>query len=406
MSLWNKKNKETLLGPLSKNNPIMVQMLGICSALAVTSKLEPAIVMALSVTVVVAFSNVVISLLRKTIPNRIRIIVQLVVAATLVTIVSEVLKAYAYDVSKQLSVFVGLIITNCILMGRLEAFALGNGPWESFLDGVGNGLGYGAVLVAVGFFRELLGSGTLLGFQIIPQSFYATDGIHGYVNNGLMILPPMALISVAVLIWIHRSALFFRSIFIDNMIFAYYLGMCSFLAVSKNVKTSFGLGIAVTFILTCTLPINYLLETKVFKQGALDWLIGADAAGVDLSFLSFIIFIAVIAAFTQLVEMLVERFSPSLYASLGIFLPLIAVNCAILGGSLFMQQREFPTIGEATIYGFGSGIGWMLAIVGMAAIREKLQYSDVPKPLRGLGITFIVTALMGIAFLSFSGVKM
>ena len=205
MSLWNKKNKETLLGPLSKNNPIMVQMLGICSALAVTSKLEPAIVMALSVTVVVAFSNVVISLLRKTIPNRIRIIVQLVVAATLVTIVSEVLKAYAYDVSKQLSVFVGLIITNCILMGRLEAFALGNGPWESFLDGVGNGLGYGAVLVAVGFFRELLGSGTLLGFQIIPQSFYATDGIHGYVNNGLMILPPMELISVAVLIWIHRS---------------------------------------------------------------------------------------------------------------------------------------------------------------------------------------------------------
>ena len=205
MSPWNKKNKETLLGPLSKNNPIMVQMLGICSALAVTSKLEPAIVMALSVTVVVAFSNVVISLLRKTIPNRIRIIVQLVVAATLVTIVSEVLKAYAYDVSKQLSVFVGLIITNCILMGRLEAFALGNGPWESFLDGIGNGLGYGAVLVAVGFFRELLGSGTLLGFQIIPQSFYATDGIHGYVNNGLMILPPMALISVAVLIWIHRS---------------------------------------------------------------------------------------------------------------------------------------------------------------------------------------------------------
>ena len=205
MSLWNKKNKETLVGPLSKNNPIMVQMLGICSALAVTSKLEPSIVMALSVTVVVAFSNVVISLLRKTIPNRIRIIVQLVVAATLVTIVSEVLKAYAYDVSKQLSVFVGLIITNCILMGRLEAFALGNGPWESFLDGIGNGLGYGAVLVGVGFFRELFGSGTLLGYQIIPQSFYATDGIHGYVNNGLMILPPMALISVAVLIWIHRS---------------------------------------------------------------------------------------------------------------------------------------------------------------------------------------------------------
>ena len=200
-------------------------------------------------------------------------------------------------------------------------------------------------------------------------------------------------------------ALFFKSIFIDNMIFAYYLGMCSFLAVSKNVKTSLGLGLAVTFILTCTLPINYMLETKVFKAGALAWL-NPEYASLDFSFLSFIIFIAVIAAFTQLVEMVVERFIPSLYASLGIFLPLIAVNCAILGGSLFMQQREFVNVGDATVYGFGSGIGWMLAIVAMAAIREKLQYSDIPKPLRGLGITFIVTALMGIAFLSFSGVKM
>ena len=200
-------------------------------------------------------------------------------------------------------------------------------------------------------------------------------------------------------------ALFFKSIFIDNMIFAYYLGMCSFLAVSKNVKTSLGLGLAVTFILACTLPINYMLETKVFKAGALAWL-NPEYASLDFSFLSFIIFIAVIAAFTQLVEMVVERFSPSLYASLGIFLPLIAVNCAILGGSLLMQQREFVNVGDATVYGFGSGIGWMLAIVAMAAIREKLQYSDIPKPLRGLGITFIVTALMGIAFLSFSGVKM
>ena len=205
MSLWNKKNQETLLGPLSKNNPVVVQMLGICSALAVTSKLAPAIVMALSVTVVVAFANVIISLIRKTIPGRIRIIVQLVVAATLVTLVNEVLKVYAYDVSKQLSVFIGLIITNCILMGRLEAFALGNKPWESFLDGVGNGLGYGAILVIVGFFRELLGSGTLFGYRVIPETIYASDGIHGYVNNGLMILPPMALISVAVIIWVHRS---------------------------------------------------------------------------------------------------------------------------------------------------------------------------------------------------------
>lgn len=200
-------------------------------------------------------------------------------------------------------------------------------------------------------------------------------------------------------------SMFVRSIFVDNMVFAYYLGMCSFLAVSKNVKTSIGLGAAVTFILVCTLPINYLLQNYIFKAGALSWL-GSQYAEVDLSFLSLIIFIAVIASFTQLVEMVVERFSPPLYASLGIFLPLIAVNCAILGGSLFMQQREFINVGMATVYGFGSGIGWMLAIVGMAAIREKLAYSNVPKPLRGLGISFIITGLMGIAFLSFSGVKL
>jgi Na+-transporting NADH:ubiquinone oxidoreductase subunit D len=201
MGVLTNKNKEILLGPLNKNNPVVVQMLGICSALAVTSKLEPAIVMGISVTVVVAFANVIISLIRNTIPNRIRIIVQLVIVAALVTVVSEILKAYAYDVNKQLSVFVGLIITNCILMGRLEAFALGNGPWESFLDGIGNGLGYTLVLVTVGFFRELLGSGTLLGFQVIPQAFYD----FGYVNNGMVILPPMALIIVAVIIWIHRA---------------------------------------------------------------------------------------------------------------------------------------------------------------------------------------------------------
>ena len=195
------KAKQALLGPLNKNNPILVQVLGICSALAVTSKLEPSIVMAIAVTIVTAFGNVIISLLRKTIPNRIRIIVQLVVVAALVTIVSEVLKAFAYDVNKQLSVFVGLIVTNCILMGRLEAFALGNGPWPSLLDGIGNGLGYGWILVVVGFFRELLGSGTLLGYQVVPEIFYNW----GYENNGLMILPPMALFLVGVIIWIHRS---------------------------------------------------------------------------------------------------------------------------------------------------------------------------------------------------------
>ena len=194
------KAKQALLGPLNKNNPILVQVLGICSALAVTSKLEPSIVMTIAVVIVTAFANVIISLLRKTIPNRIRIIVQLVVIASLVTIVSEVLKAFAYDVNKQLSVFVGLIVTNCILMGRLEAFALGNGPWPSFLDGVGNGLGYGWILIVVGFFRELLGSGELLGYKVIPQAFYNA----GYENYGLMMVAPMALIIVGFIIWVHR----------------------------------------------------------------------------------------------------------------------------------------------------------------------------------------------------------
>ncbi len=194
-------NKNVFFNPFSKNNPVIVQILGICSVLAVTAKLEPALVMGLSVIAVLAFSNVIISLIRNTIPTNIRIIVQLVVVAGLVVIVSQLLKAYAYNVSKQLSVFIGLIITNCILMGRLEAFAMANRPWPSFLDGVGNGVGYAIILVIVGFFREILGSGTLFGFQLIPQSFYDA----GYVNNGLMILPPMALIVVACIIWVHRS---------------------------------------------------------------------------------------------------------------------------------------------------------------------------------------------------------
>ncbi len=199
--------------------------------------------------------------------------------------------------------------------------------------------------------------------------------------------------------------LFIRSIFIDNMIFAYFLGMCSFLAVSKNVKTALGLGVAVTFMLVITLPINYLLETYVLKAGALQWL-DPEFADVDLSFLSLIMFIAVIASMTQLVEMTVEKYSPALYSSLGIFLPLIAVNCAILGGALFMQQREFSSVFTAVCAGGGWGIGWLLAIVSLAAIRERLAaYSNIPKPLRGIGITFIVTALMGIAFMSFLGIK-
>lgn len=199
--------------------------------------------------------------------------------------------------------------------------------------------------------------------------------------------------------------LFIRSIFIDNMIFAYFLGMCSFLAVSKNVKTAFGLGIAVTFVLTVALPITWAINHFILQPGALSWL-GAEYASADLSFLGLIMFIAVIAALVQILEMVIEKYSPSLYSSLGIFLPLIAVNCAILGAVLFMQQRDFSNAWTATVYGVGSGIGWLLAIVCLAAIRERLTPSAIPAPLRGIGITFIITGLMGIAFMSFLGIKL
>lgn len=198
--------------------------------------------------------------------------------------------------------------------------------------------------------------------------------------------------------------LFVRSIFIENMVFAYFLGMCSYLAVSKTVKTAVGLGAAVIFVLAMTVPINYLLDTYLLRPGALQWL-GAEYADVDLSFLSFIMFIAVIASMVQLVEMVVEKFAPALYGALGIFLPLIAVNCAILGGSLFMQQKDFSAITEAITYGLGSGIGFFLAILGIAAIREKIAYSNIPAPLKGLGITFLITGLMALGFMSFMGIK-
>ena len=199
--------------------------------------------------------------------------------------------------------------------------------------------------------------------------------------------------------------IFIKAVFIENMIFAYFLGMCSYLAISKTVKNAVGLGIAVIFVLGVSVPVCYLLENYVLKAGAMSWL-SPQLATVDLSFLSFILFIAIIAAITQLVEMVVEKFAPALYGALGIFLPLIAVNCSILGGALFMQEREYATLGEASIFGLGSGAGWFLAIVAIAAIREKIRYSNVPPPLRGLGITFIITGLMGIAFMSFMGVEL
>ncbi|MGY5355599.1 NADH:ubiquinone reductase (Na(+)-transporting) subunit E [Wenyingzhuangia sp. IMCC45467] len=199
--------------------------------------------------------------------------------------------------------------------------------------------------------------------------------------------------------------IFVKSIFIDNMVFAYFLGMCSYLAVSKTVNTAVGLGAAVVFVLSITVPVNFLIDSYLLKPGALSWL-GAEYADIDLSFLSFIMFIAVIASMVQLVEMIVERFAPALYGALGIFLPLIAVNCAILGGSLFMQQKDFANVGESAVYGLGSGIGWLLAIVAIAAIREKIAYSHIPGPLKGLGITFIITGLMAIGFMSFSGIKL
>ena len=205
--------------------------------------------------------------------------------------------------------------------------------------------------------------------------------------------------------WEQYANLFIKSIFIENMVFAYFLGMCSYLAISKTLKNGVGMGFAVIFVLTITVPLNYLIFEYLLSDGALAW-IGPEYAELDLSFLSLIMFIAVIASMVQLVEMIVEKFSPALYGSLGIFLPLIAVNCAILGGSLFMQIKDFSGVSEAAVYGFGSGVGWFLAIVGIAAIREKIAYSNIPAPLRGLGITFIITGLMAIGFMSFMGIKL
>ena len=366
--------KALLLDPIAKNNPIALQILGICSALAVTTQLQTAIVMAVAVCLVTGFSSMFISMIRNYIPNSIRIIVQLAIIASLVILVDQVLKAFAYGLSKQLSVFVGLIITNCIVMGRAEAFAMKSRPLESFVDGIGNGLGYGAILLIVATLRELIGSGRLFGFPVLQT---IQDG-GWYQPNGLFLLAPSA--------------------FFENMALSFFLGMCTFLAVSKKVSTAFGLGIAVVVVLGIAVPANQFVYEHVLKDGAL-------VEGVDLSFLNFITFIGIIAGLVQLLEMTLDKFFPALYNALGIFLPLIAVNCAIFGGVSFAIQREY-TFAESAVYGIGAGVGWMLAIVALAGLTEKMKYSDVPAGLRGLGITFISAGLMALGFMSFSGIQL
>ena len=406
-----KEVKRVLVGPLIANNPIALQVLGVCSALAVTTKLETAFVMTIAVTLVTAFSSMFISMIRHHIPNSVRIIVQMAIIASLVIVVDQLLRAFAYETSKQLSVFVGLIITNCIVMGRAEAYAMKSPPLASFMDGIGNGLGYGAILIIVGFLRELIGSGKLFGITVLET----VQNGGWYQPNGLFLLAPSAFFIIGLLIWALRSwkpeqqekeysvmahyiSLFVRAVFVENMALAFFLGMCTFLAVSKKVSTAFGLGVAVTVVLGLAVPINNQVYNLVLRDGAL-------VEGVDLSFLNFITFIGVIAALVQILEMILDKYFPALYNALGIFLPLIAVNCAIFGGVSFMVQRDY-NFPESIVYGFGSGIGWMLAIVAMAGIREKMKYANVPAGLRGLGITFITTGLMALGFMSFSGVQL
>lgn len=419
--------REVLFNPVFQNNPIGLQILGICSALAVTSNLKTATVMAIALTLVTGFSNLFISMIRRQIPSSIRMIVQMVIIASLVIVVDQVLKAYAYSLSKQLSVFVGLIITNCIVMGRAEAFAMANPPLVSFFDGIGNGLGYSAMLLVLGFVRELFGAGKLYGISVLPT---VNDG-GWYQPNGLLLLPPSAFFLIGLIIWAlrtwkkdqveaptykilpagiqqggllmeHYISLFVKAVFVENMALAFFLGMCTFIAISKKVETAIGLGIAVIVVQTITVPANNLIYTYLLKDGALAW---AGLPEVDLSFLGLLSYIGVIAAIVQILEMLLDKYVPSLYNALGVFLPLITVNCAIMAGSLFMVERDY-NLAESTVYGVGSGFSWALAIAALAGIREKLKYSDVPEGLQGLGITFITIGLMSLGFMSFSGVQL
>ncbi len=408
--------RRVLMDPLIHNNPIALQVLGICSALAVTTNMQTSVVMSAAVVAVTALSNLSVSLLRNLIPTSIRIIVQLTIIASLVIVTDQILKAYVYEISKQLSVFVGLIITNCIIMGRAEAFAMQNPPLRSLIDGIGNGLGYAAILLVVGAAREVLGAGSFWGIPVLPL---ASEG-GWFVPNGLMSLSPGAFFVIGFLIWglqdlparAERGGVMLqdylniavKAIFVENMALTFFLGMCSFLAVSKRVSTAIGLGAAVVFVLTVTVPLNHAINDYLLRPGALGWA-HASLSGQDLSFLRFLTFIGTIAATVQVVEMALDRFFPTLHAALGVFLPLIAVNCAILGASLLMVERGL-TLPEAAVFGFGSGVGWALAIAALAGIRERLRYHHIPAGLRGLGITFLLTGLMAIGFMAFGGIQL
>ena len=420
--------REVLLGPVFNNNPIGLQILGVCSALAVTTKMSVALVMCLALTFVLTLSNLFISIIRHQIPSSVRIIVQMTVIASLVIVVDQILGALAYETSKQLTVFVGLIITNCIVMGRAEAFAMQNPPGLSFIDGLGNAAGYSLVLMLVATVREFFGSGSLFGLEVLPL---VTAG-GWYSPMGLMLLPPSAFFIIGLLIWALRSwktaqvedritksagrrrcrgyramfeyylSLFLRAVFIENMALVFFLGMCTFIAISKKVETAAGLGVAVVVVLSITVPVNNFIYRYLLADGALAW---AGLPDVDLSFLGYLSYIGVIAAMVQILEMFLDRYLPALYNALGVFLPLITVNCAILGASLFMVNRDY-TLGESLVYGVGSGVGWALAILVLAGIREKMKYSDVPEGLRGLGITFITVGLMSLGFMSFGGISL
>ena len=417
--------KETLTGPIFKNNPIALQILGICSALAVTSSLQVTLVMCVALTLCDCIFQPGRVVIRNHIPGSIRIIVQMVIIASLVIVVDQFLKAYAYAISKQLSVFVGLIITNCIVMGRAEAFAMKNPPVASFIDGIGNGLGYSVVLIAVAVVRELFGAGKLMGYRdsaaghrgrLVQPQWSVVAATQCLLPDRLVYLGPAQLPEGAgrraglqdgqthrgqggrvngrlaePVYPLHIYRQYGPGVFPGHVYLSGHL---------QENTGGLGLGIAVIVVLTITVPVNNLIYNYLLADGALAW---AGLPDMDLSFLGLLSYIGVIAAIVQILEMFLDKFVPALYNALGVFLPLITVNCAILGASLFMVERDY-NFAESVVFGAGSGVGWALAIVALAGIREKLKYSDVPEGLQGLGITFIIVGLMSLGFMSFGGI--